>query len=395
MERPMVSPPGGEAQQAEGSAERLSPEAQEAARLAKILARGKEATDMTSRSTALSAIGLSSRLLYVLLGAGITTVGELLDRLEGGEQALLEISGIDSTSAAQILDRLKSSGLHAAPSRQEGTIQDAPPEWAAAEMVAQPRIISVVNRKGGVGKTTTAFNLAGALAQMEREVLLVDMDPMGSLCRSMGIQPGEQTLSNLLLTPNGGVGSLVRPTHIPHMRVVPGDPDLRTFEMKHGTSVGYRVALRDSLAPYIEESPPHFIFIDCPPSLGLISGNALVASHQALVPVDGSAYGMGALQDTLTVIRLVGENINQRLQVMGLLLNNVDLGTVYDRTVLRVLNEQFSGLMFKAVIHTAPEADQSAQIGEPVTRYAPSSSMAKAYWRLAEELLERGETGVK
>ncbi|MFQ5947085.1 MAG: hypothetical protein ACE5NC_12705, partial [Anaerolineae bacterium] len=105
---------------------------------------------MTSRSTALSAIGLSSRLLYILLGAGITTVGELLDRLKGGEQALLEISGMDSTSAARILERLQAQGLDAVPSRQEGTIQDAPPEWAAAEAVAQPRIISVVNRKGGV-----------------------------------------------------------------------------------------------------------------------------------------------------------------------------------------------------------------------------------------------------
>ena len=270
----------------------------------------------------------------------------------------------------------------------------APSPSGAAKPAPQPRIISVVNRKGGVGKTTTTFNLAGTLAQMGHEVLVIDIDPMGSLCRSLRIYPGEVALSDLLIAPNGSLGELIRPTHVPHLYVIPGDPNLRSFETRHGRSVGYRVALRDNLSEMLKWKPFSFVLIDCPPSLGLISGNALVASGEAIVPVDGSTFGMGALMDTLGIIRLVRQNVNPQLSVSGLLLNHVDFGTVYDRTVLEVFKQRFKGLMFTAVISTSPEADESCQMGEPVIRYAPSSWMAKAYWRLAKEVVARGSKHV-
>ncbi|MFQ5947055.1 MAG: AAA family ATPase [Anaerolineae bacterium] len=348
--------------------------------------RGLRVSPVLEETAPITAIRLSSRIKNRLIDAKVGTVAALLRRTEQGEAALLEIPGIGPKSVVEILGQLEAAGLLV---RQEEVQEPI----RRVHDAAGPRIISVVNRKGGVGKTTTAFNLAGALAQTGLDVLVVDMDPMGSLCRSMGIQPGEQTLSNLLLTPNGGLGKLVRTTQIPHMRVVPGDPNLRTFEMKYGASVGYRVALRDALAPYIEENPPHFIFIDCPPSLGLISGNALVASHEALIPVDGSAYGMGALLDTLTAIKLVGENINQGLQIMRLLLNAVDLGTVHDQTVLDFLKESFGDLMLEAVIPFSPEADESAQLGVPVIDHAPSSPMAQSYGTLAKEIIAGGSLG--
>jgi chromosome partitioning protein len=133
------------------------------------------------------------------------------------------------------------------------------------------------------------------------------------------------------------------------------------------------------------------VIIDCPPSLGLISGNALIAASETIIPVDGSTYGMGALVDTIRVIKLVRSNANQRLSVSGLLLNNVDLSTTYDRTVLDVLQHQFRHLLFKSVIPTSPESDIASQMGEPVTCYAPSSWMAKAYQQLADEVLARGQ----
>ena len=249
------------------------------------------------------------------------------------------------------------------------------------------RIICVINRKGGVGKTTTTFNLAGGLAELGKQVLVIDMDPMGSLCRSIGVFPAEHALSDLLIGTSGNLGALVPSTNIANLFVVPGDPNLRTFEMRHGSSVVYRESLSNRLDDILKWKPFHFVLIDCPPSLGLISGNAMAAAHQAIIPVDGSTYGMGALMDTLEIIRMVQKNVNQGLGRASLLLNNVDLGTVYDRTVLDVFKRRMQGAMFNTVIPTSPEADEAAQLGEPVTQHAPTSWMAKAYRQLVGEVL--------
>jgi chromosome partitioning protein len=115
----------------------------------------------------------------------------------------------------------------------------------------------------------------------------------------------------------------------------------------------------------------------------------LIASSEAIAPVDGSTYGMGALVDTLRVIKLVQNNANPSLSVCGLLLNNVDLGTLFDRTVMEVMQQQFRSLLFTAVIPSSPESDIASQMGEPVTSYAPSCWMAKAYQQLADEVLAR------
>ncbi len=261
---------------------------------------------------------------------------------------------------------------------------DSRPVAGSAE---RTRVICVINRKGGVGKTTTTFNLAGGLAELGKQVLVIDMDPMGSLCRSIGVFPAEQALSDLLIGANGNLGALVRSTNIPNIFVVPGDPNLRTFEMRHGSSIVYRESLRNQLSDILKWKPFHFVLIDCPPSLGLISGNAMAAAHQAIIPVDGSTYGMGALMDTLEIIRMVQKNVNKGLGKASLLLNNVDLGTVYDRTVLDVFRRRMQGAMFSTVIPTSPEADEAAQLGEPVTQHAPTSWMAKAYRQLVGEVL--------
>lgn len=156
--------------------------------------------------------------------------------------------------------------------------------------------------------------------------------------------------------------------------------------MRHASSPGYRRALRDKLSGIIELEAFHYVLIDCPPSLGLISGNAMAAADEAIIPVDGSTYGMGALVDTLAIIKMVQKNVNRELDQVRLLLGNVDLGTVYDRTVLDVLKRRLQGSMFNTVIPTSPKIDEATQMGKPVTEYAPSSWIAKAYLQLAREV---------
>lgn len=275
-------------------------------------------------------------------------------------------------------------GLAEAPVRQP-TPLPAKPRGA----YPRPRVLAVVNRKGGVGKTTTTFNLAGTLAARGHQVLVIDLDPMGSLCRSLMIRPAERTLSDLLVGLTGSLGELIRRTEIPNLFVVPGDPNLRTFEMRHGGSIEYRSSLKNSLAEVLLWKPFPFVILDCPPSLGLISGNALSACGEVIIPIDGSTYGMGALVDTLRVVKLIQANVNPELSLLGLLLNNVDLGTAYDRTVLEVLRGQYPGMLFETAIPTSPESDLSAQMGQPVVRYAPDSWMSKAYHQLVDEILAR------
>jgi chromosome partitioning protein len=259
----------------------------------------------------------------------------------------------------------------------------------AGRQFPQSRVLCVVNRKGGVGKTTCSFNLAGALAHMGHQVLVVDLDPMGSLCRSLQIFPGKNTLSDVLVGVGGQLGDLIRPTHIRNLSVIPGDPNLRTLEMRNGTSVGLRLALREKLSELLKQKPYPYVIIDCPPSLGLISGNALIAATEALIPVDGSTYGMGPLLDTLGIIKLVRNNVNRSLSISGILLNNIDMGTLYDRTVQEVLRQQYGAGLFRTVVPYSPEADESSQLGEPVVRYSPQCWMAKSYMRLVEEILAR------
>ncbi len=257
-----------------------------------------------------------------------------------------------------------------------------------------PRVISVVNRKGGVGKTTTTFNLAGVLSQMGHAVLVLDLDPMGSLCRSLQVRPGKVTLSDLLLGIDGELTGLINKTSYPLLYIIPGDPDLRTFEMRYANSGAYREALKEKLGKLLESNSFPFVLIDCPPSLGLISGNALIACDEVIIPVDGSTYGMGALVDTLAIISLIRKNINQRLRVCGLLVNNVDMSAIYDRIMREVLIEKFNGLVFSSFVPTSPEADESSQMGVPVTHYAPTSWMAKAYRQLATEIVARAPGAV-
>ncbi len=253
------------------------------------------------------------------------------------------------------------------------------------------KVICFVNRKGGSGKTTTVFNLAGALVEMGHRVLVIDMDPQGNFSRSLRIYPDDVRLSALLASPNKGFRDLIHPTPFEGLSVIPSDPDLRTFEFRFGHETRRRSALKQCIKKYLPRDEFDFVFIDCPPSLTLLTSNALVAAEEAIIPVDGSTYTTDALIDTMESIRLVQKRVNRGLHLCGILLTNVNRWTVFDRTMEETLRKRFGDLVFKTVVPTSIKIDEAAQMGKPITFYARTHLLAHKYRELAHELVKRLE----
>lgn len=253
------------------------------------------------------------------------------------------------------------------------------------------KILTFVNRKGGSGKTTTVFNLAGALVEMGHRVLVIDMDPQGNFSRSLRIYPDDVRLSGLLASPNKGFRDLIHPTPIEGLSVIPSDPDLRTFEFRFGHEARYRSALKQCMNGYLPRDEFDFLFIDCPPSLTLLTSNGLVAAEEAVIPVDGSTYTTDALIDTMEIIRLAQERVNPGLHLCGILLGNVKPRTVFDRITEETLRQRFGDLVFETVIPTSIRVDEAAQMGKPITFYARIHLLANKYRALARELVKRLE----
>lgn len=253
------------------------------------------------------------------------------------------------------------------------------------------RVICVVNRKGGSGKTTTTFNLAGALAEQGYRVLVIDVDPQGSFSRSLNINGAAPKLSNVLMAPTEEFAGLVQPAPVENLFVIPADPDLKIIELRFGELAGHHNRLRSCLAKFLPDEFD-FIFIDCPPSLSILTSNALVAAQEVIIPVDGSTYGTEALKDTLESIKLVQEEVNPDLHICGILLGNVNRRTIYDQTIEETYRSRFTDKVFDTVIPTSIKADEAAMLGKPVTHYVSSSGLAQCYRRLAEEVVSRNQT---
>lgn len=253
------------------------------------------------------------------------------------------------------------------------------------------RVICVVNRKGGSGKTTTTFNLAGALAEQGHRVLVIDLDPQGSFSRSLSINGASPKLSNVLMAPTEEFAKLVQPAPVENLFVIPADPDLKVIELRYGELAGHHNRLRSCLTKFLPDGFD-FVFIDCPPSLSILTSNALVAAQEVIIPVDGSTYGTEALKDTLESIKLVQEEVNPDLHICGILLGNVNRRTIYDQTIEETYRSRFKDTIFDTVIPTSIKADEAAMLGKPVTRYASSSYLAQCYRHLAEEVASRNQT---
>ena len=251
------------------------------------------------------------------------------------------------------------------------------------------RVISMCNQKGGVGKTTTTINLGASLAEYGRKVLLVDFDPQGSLSVGLGLNPQRMdlTIYNLLMQRDVTLDDVVLPSGVPGMDLLPSNIDLSAAEVQLVHEVGREQTLQRVLAPAIEQYD--VILIDCQPSLGLLTVNALTASDGVIVPLECEYFALRGVALLKTTIDKVQERLNPKLQVDGVLGTMFDGRTLHGREVMERLVEAWGDTVFHTVIRRTIKFSDSTVAGEPITNYASSSAGAESYRQLAKEVLAR------
>lgn len=264
------------------------------------------------------------------------------------------------------------------------------------------RVVSFANLKGGSAKSTTAFNLAGALAEADFRVLCVDIDPQKTLGEAFfGVRAGRETLSSVLIN-DTMIGAAVRPTKFEGLKIIPADDGLKGIKSGQTQLEGGELRLRSCLTRVKanvdrekEVNQIDWVLIDCPPSLDRMTMNALAASDYVLVPVDPGAGGRGALGDTMEYIYSAQKWYNPTLKVMGLLINNTDSRTVYDQTTEQVVREMYGGLVFKTVISASVRVRESAETQVPLVYCGGSEFVryADMYRALKDEVLQRTGMG--
>ena len=263
------------------------------------------------------------------------------------------------------------------------------PEPAPLTEHGPARVIAVANQKGGVGKTTSTINLGAALAEHGRKVLLVDFDPQGALSVGLGVQPHQldSTVYNLLMERDSEIDEVIRETGVENMDLLPSNIDLSAAEVQLVFEVGREQALGRALKPVLDRYD--IVLIDCQPSLGLLTINALACADTVLIPLACEFFslrGVALLMDTIDKVR---DRLNPNLDILGILATMFDPRTLHTREVQHRVREAFGDLVFRAVINRTVRFPETTVAGEPITTWAPTSAGAIAYRLLAREVLAR------
>ena len=254
------------------------------------------------------------------------------------------------------------------------------------------RIIAMCNQKGGVGKTTTTINLGAALAEVGRRVLIVDFDPQGAASVGLGINAHEldTTIYNLLLERHVDIHDVIRPTAHANLHVLPANIDLSAAEVQLVGEVARESVLSRVLRPVADEYD--VILVDCQPSLGLLTVNALTAAHGVLIPLECEFFALRGVALLVETIEKVRDRLNPRLEMDGIVATMYDPRTLHAREVVSRVHEAFGDALFHTVIARTVKFPDASVAAEPITTYAPTHRGALAYRQLARELIARGDS---
>ncbi len=256
------------------------------------------------------------------------------------------------------------------------------------------RVVAVCNQKGGVGKTTTTINLGAALAEQGRRVLLVDFDPQGALSVGLGVQPHEldATVYNLLMERGVSARDVIYRTRVDGMDLLPSNIDLSGGEVQLVHEVGREFVLGRALQPVIPDYD--VILIDCQPSLGLLTVNALACADGVLIPLECEYFALRGVALLMETIDKVSTRLSPKLMIDGLLATMYDSRTLHTREVLAGVVAGFGERVFHTVISRTVRFPDATVAGEPITRFDPACNGASSYRELAKEVLERWRLGV-
>ncbi|NMO00250.1 ParA family protein [Gordonia sp. TBRC 11910] len=263
------------------------------------------------------------------------------------------------------------------------------PEPELIEHHGPATIIAVCNQKGGVGKTTSTINLGAALAECGRRVLLVDLDPQGALSAGLGVAHHEleATVHNLLVPPHASTEDVLMRTRVENLDLLPSNIDLSAAEIQLVNEVGREQTLARALHPIVDRYD--YILIDCQPSLGLLTVNALACADSVLIPMECEYFslrGLALLTDTIDKVR---DRLNYKLELAGIVVTMFDARTLHSREVMARVVEVFGDAVYDTVVSRTVRFPETSVAGEPITSWAPKSAGAAAYRALAREVIAR------
>lgn len=254
----------------------------------------------------------------------------------------------------------------------------------------ETKILAIINQKGGVGKSTTAINASAALGQLGKKILLVDLDPQGNTTSGLGVEKGtiELCIYEVLLDDDVTLADVVIPDVIEGVDIVPATINLAGAEVELVSEMAREHRLKDALAP--AKGQYDYVIVDCPPSLGLLTINALVAADELLIPIQCEFYALEGLTKLIDSMKRVKSRLNPDLDIFGVLLTMYDGRTNLANQVADDVREYFGDKVFTTVIPRTVKLSEAPSFGLPITEYDPAGKGALAYTDLAKEMINRG-----